>query len=219
MRIHWKQGQTKMRRTPTTIGGGNRRNAVPYNSRVLLVSPEGGEIREGELQIPKSMTTDDLHSNKWLIQEKFVETHLKDYEEWLTAKGYKRESDWFVDGPWPLPQGKQVHKNLSHAITNDDGKADEIVWFRVRAKWRLMTPMYISFEDYAEQKRLGERHGVDIDDFKATLKPENELPEGVDFIDEPEGGIDPLKEREESWAARGIKREEYVAPSIEDWHR
>lgn len=208
-----------MRRTPTTLPAETRRNRVPYRNRVLLVSPEGGEVREGQLRIPKSMATTDVHSNKWLIQEQYVASYLKDYEEWLGAKGYRRESDWHVDGPWPLFVGTKVHKNLSHAITNSDGEAEEEVWFRVRATWRLMVPMYITTEDYWERLRVAERYGIDINDMSATLKPENELPEGVDTIDTTEDeAIDPLKFREERWAKLGIKQSEYLAPSIEDWH-
>lgn len=208
-----------MRETPTTLPGETRRNRAPHRNRVLLVSPDGGEIREGQLRVSKKLAEAEPHTNDWHLLKATMRSYLTDYYRWLEKKGYKLMEKPVIDGPWPLFVGKKVHKNLSHAITNSDGEAEEEVYFRVRSRMRLVVPMYISTEDYWERLRVAQRYGIDINDMSGTVMPENELPDGVDNIDATdEEAIDPLKFRAERWEKLGIKPGEYLAPSIEDWH-
>ena len=185
--------------------------------KVRLESPEGGEIREGEMLYPKKWAEAAPHTNEWHIFKSAFTQDLTKYYRWLEKKGYKLEGRPQISGPWPIPVGHRV-KTRSQSVTfNDDGRAEEMVRYIVKSKVRLVNPEYITTDDFWEQVRKAELHGVDLNS-KAPKLSQNIIEadtNGKDYI-EVDGGIDPMVEAEESRKARGIKREDYLAAPLDE---
>ena len=183
--------------------------------KVRLESPEGGEIREGEMLYPKKWADAQPHTNEWHLFKSAFTHDLTKYYRWLEKKGFKLEGRPEITGPWPIPVGKRV-KTRSQSVTfNDDGRAEEMVRYIVKSKVRLVNPMYITTDDFWEQARKAELHGVDLNAPKLSQNIIDADTNGKDYI-EVDGGIDPMVEAEESRQARGIKREDYLAAPLDE---
>lgn len=202
---------------PGTLPTGTVRHAH-LRRRVRLESPEGGEIREGEMKFPKKLAEAEPHTNDWHVFKKLFTQKLTDYYRFLEKKGYKLEGRPDISGPWPIPVGKRVRVKSQSVNFNDDGIAEEQVRYIVKSKVRRFIPQFITTDDFWEQVRKAELHGVDLNS-KAPLLSQNVIDadtNGKDVIDAPEGGIDPMVEAEESRQARGIKREDYLVGSLDE---
>ena len=165
---------------------------------------------------PKKWAEALPHTNEWLLFKRAFTDDLTRYYRWLEKKGYRIEGRPQVSGPWPIPVGKRVKLKSLSATFNDDGRAEEMVRYIVKSKVRLMNPEYISTDDFWEQKRKADLHGVDLDSPQPKLS-QNVIDadtNGKDYI-EVDGGIDPMVEAEESRQARGIKREDYLVGPLD----
>src|SRR3990167_86208 len=205
--------QTSMAKSSSMLAKTNRRD--PWlRRRVRLLSPEGGEWIEGELQIPRSLAFEPVHTNAWLQRQMFITRHIDKWMPWRARYGFVPvPGSLTFSQPYELLEGRPV-ATPRPAQFNADGIKEDFVGMRVKYLARREKPRYITTDDFDEQLAWAKRAGVDLDS-KAARATENILPEGKDeiFVD---GGEDPMvvaEARRQEW---GIKREDFLVGKLDE---
>ncbi len=185
----------------------------PTIQTVPLETPEGGEWREARLQVPKKWALAEPHTNDFLMGEKYVQSFIPRYVEWLSEKGYD-----IIPGTWERVSMEEVPLGHDVGVEADFGSVqahDEMVLFIWNFRTKLNKPMFIKLSDRIAIEDDAKTFQVDLD---AENKPWNTIPADSGTKDhiEVEGGEDPLEMAEARRQELGLKREDFVVGDLGD---
>ncbi|MCR4339632.1 MAG: hypothetical protein NUW01_07070 [Gemmatimonadaceae bacterium] len=181
--------------------------------RVRLDSPTGGEWIEGELKIPRKLALAERHTNDWLARQRFVVAKVDRWMRWRAKYGFVPVPGTLsLSEPYDLLRGTPVLTLVP--TTFNEGEGEDMVGIRCRYLAHREKPMFVSMEDYMEQRTWADRLGIDTESQKAK-DTENAIPDGEDVI-EVEGGEDPMEVAEARRQEWGIKRSDYLVGNLWD---
>lgn len=155
-----------------------------------------GEWRQGLIRVPDDLCHADANTNQAHARDKLITSMLRRWQEWLSMKGWEMSSPPQVTGPFDPatanPLALPEEQDLGHK------------WYFAMARFKLRSPLYAGLDDVLETQRVSDLYGITVD--KDPL-PWNDTTGTYDS-----GWVDPIKERDESNAKQGIKREDYLYP-------
>ncbi len=173
---------------------------------VWTVSPEG-DMREGRFRVPLRLCNTKQHSNERLEFTKLTTDMLSRWTEWLRQRGWTLTTKPIVKGPFDIPTSPDAAKHFDRAkevlgnpaslnpVTQfeDNGEFKE---YRVFARFKRETPLYLRLEDALFQRDLNNIY--------------------KDEVDEDSGWVDPLVYAEQRRQRLGLKREDYLMGKLSD---
>lgn len=150
--------------------------------------PEG-EWHEGLIRVPTNLALAEPNTNGHLAFKAHITANLQRWDEWKKRRGWEMTTKPKLRGPLDPP----THR------TGDEVNPDE-KWYFALARFRRITPMYITLDDFLEIKDTEKRYGIDLKD------PMPWSDTGGDF---DSGVVNPLE-----FAAQ---RRERLGIKLEDW--
>lgn len=157
----------------------------------LRTASEQGDVFEGVIRVPTKLCRAQPNTNEKHEFDRLILANLKRWADWREKKGWTMASTPKVTGPYDIPT------TSSKDETNPDEKE-----YRVWARFKLTTPLFVSLEDVLHERDEAERFGVDLE---ADRLPWNDVSGSGDS-----GWVDPMAYAEERRQKLGIKRSDYL---------
>lgn len=181
---------------------GEQRRRVPWKMQAgacslkvpLHAAPEG-DWREGMFRVPKRLAWTAPDTNQRHEFEGKVRENFGRWTGWLEKRGWEYvPGSLQVNGPYEEP-----------TYSPDDPSDEEVVQFRLLARFKRTSPLYVGLDDYLQIRDMAETYGVG----------ENPLPwSQVKSVDS--GWVNPLEYAEERRRKLGLKREDYLLGPLDE---
>ncbi len=186
----------------------NTRSRSRFGTRsVELLSPGLGDIREGDLRVPRELVADMKDVQLKHRRQQYITFYVN---RWVAAR---ERGQLYPHYRTRLTDRPKVTGPFEAPKDNPDAESPDWVIYRVSAHFKPQETVLASFTDIAEIERRAEIFGVDLWD----QRPESPMPKRTKAVIQDDGKFhDPMQIAEERRQALGIKREDYFVP---EWHR
>ncbi len=159
-------------------------------------------MREGRFKVPLRLALTKQHSNERLEFTNLVNTMLSRWTTWLGQRGWTLTTKPIVKGPYQLPtapRGSEQHLARATKVLGKPAEVNPVTTFesneefreyRVFARFKRETPMYVRLEDVMFNNDLNRIY--------------------KDEVEEDSGWVNPLEYAEKRRQRLGLKREDYL---------
>lgn len=187
---------------PLPSFSGDQRRRVSYvgqagatSLKVPLHSDPGGDMREGMFRVPRRMAHTAPDTNQRHEFEGKVRENFNRWCGWLEKRGWEYVAGTLqVNGPYDEP-----------TFSPDDPSDEDVVQFRLLARFRRTSPLFVGLDDFTEIQRKKGIYGVG----------DNPTPWSV-VKGEDSGWVNPMEFAQKRREALGLQRGDYLLGPLDE---